>query len=362
MRVIQVLYSGLGGHGSVVSSLVLADSNSDWEHRLLFYGIEELLPVYRQFCLDHWVPFRYIKKKKGVFRFPGKEVYKVFKGTDPDVILLHSPTLVLAAWLYCVLHRKKLFVAEHTPHATKGKAERMATLLALLLASKVICLSETYRKELRKRVPYLNLNKRTVVIRNGIDLKRFSPLPLKARQEFHIGMAGRFTAQKNQALILEVATTGLSTGLFDKNVHFHFAGNGPLLTAMQKYAIDNGISDQVHFHGLLEETELIVFYCSLDLYIHMSHAETMCTSVMQAMACGIPIIGSDIPGINDLLPADDNCIDLVPDHSVATVIRSIEINLNQEYLTKKRSLSRLQAEKHFSSTKTFNDYFALIST
>ncbi|MBK6382062.1 MAG: hypothetical protein IPF69_01110 [Chitinophagaceae bacterium] len=57
MKVMQVLYSGLGGHGSVVTSMINADKEKKWEHCLLFYGIEELLTAYTDFCKSTISPF-----------------------------------------------------------------------------------------------------------------------------------------------------------------------------------------------------------------------------------------------------------------------------------------------------------------
>lgn len=362
MKVVQVLYSGLGGHGSVVSSLVQADTKGDWEHGLIFYGVEKLLPAYQEFCLSYRVPYLYIQKKKGIFRLPGKEVYRAFASLQPDAIILHSPTLILPAWLYCLRHRKKLFVVEHTPHAIKGRAERIATLLSLLLARKVVCLSENYRKELQKRIPFLNLSKRITVIRNGIDLNRFNPLPVRERQEFHIGMAGRFSSQKNQGLILEAAMAGFADGRLDKQVHFHFAGEGETLDRLKQLSEEKGLESQVHFHGLLGEMELLAFFRQLDLYVHASFAETMCTSVMQAMACGLPVIGSDIPGINDLLPAGDNTITLLPNNQVETWLKQMLSYRDRTLRDRKAAQVRQAAGQYFSAEETFAIYSQLIAS
>lgn len=361
MRVTQVLYSGLGGHGSVVTSLVLADKTNRWQHSLIFYGIEDLLPAYREFCLKGAIPFVSIKKKKGLLRLPGQEIYRAFSAQQPDIVILHSPTLVLPAWLYCIFNRKKLFVVEHTPHTTKGRAERIATLLSLLLARKVVCLSETYRTELQKRIPFFNTNKRTVLIRNGVDLDRFRPAPVKDSPEFHIGMAGRFSSQKNQALLVETAILGFTSGQLDKQVHFHFAGDGETLERLMQITKEKGLDKQVHFHGLLEEKELLVFFSRLDVYVHASFAETMCTSVMQAMACGLPVIGSDIPGINDLLPAGDNTIDLLPNEMPQNWLKHILTCRDRERRTANATRSRKAAELYFSAADSFSAYTQLIT-
>lgn len=361
MKVAQVLYSGLGGHGSVVSSLVLADNKAEWRHQLVFYGIEDLLPAYRNFCLTRSIQFVYIRKRKGLFRLPGFKIFRAFSDLSPDILILHSPTLVLPAWFFCLLHRKKLFVVEHTPHVTKGKAERMASLLSLLLARKVVCLSESYRTDLKKQIPYLNIHKRTVVIRNGIDLDRFRPVPVKDSPEFHIGMAGRFSSQKNQALLIEAAILGFSGGQLDKQVHFHFAGSGETLEQLKQLITEKGLDKQVHFHGLLEEKEMLAFFSRLDLYVHASFAETMCTSVMQAMACSLPVIGSDIPGINDLLPAGDQTICLLPNARPQSWLEQILIYKDRERRIARSIRSREAAELYFSAADSFSAYTQLIT-
>lgn len=362
MRVTQVLYSGLGGHGSVVNSLILADKESKWGHQLIYYGIETLLPAYKHFCEEQRIPYLYIRKKKGLFRLPGIEVLRAFRKQKPDIIILHSPTLILPAWVFCLFSRTRLFVVEHTPHATKGKGEKAASILSLLFSRKVVCLSAAYQREYQKQVPFLDLTGRTVIIRNGINLGQFNPAPDKQGPEFHIGMAGRFTTQKNQRLIVDVAIEGFRSGSWGQNVHFHFAGDGDQLPLLQQRVTENKLEEQIHFHGLLNETRLTDFYRNLDLYLHASFAETMCTSVMQAMASGLPVIGSDIPGINDLLPEKAACLALLPnDDTGKWIISILAYYQHPEMIRKNGLISRQIAEQFFAAETTFAAYTNLIS-
>lgn len=361
MKVLQLLYSGLGGHGSVVKSLISSDKEENWSNQIVFYGIEDLLPAYEEFCLQNQVPFICIKKKRGISLLSVKRVFSAFISLNPHVIILHSPTLILPAWLYCILKRKKLYVVEHTPHSTKGVAERIATLLALFLARKVICLSKAYQAELQERAFLLDIYKRTVVIRNGIDLKRFCPFSLKRREGFHIGMAGRFSSQKNQELLLASAIAGFADNRLSKDIHLHFAGDGETKDRLEKLASVNGLDGQVHFHGLLDESELLDFFRKMDLYVHASFAETMCTSVMQAMACGLPVLGSDIPGINDLIPEKSDYLRLLSNNDADIWIDNILLYYSQpDILTKNGHSARYAAELFFSAEKSFEGYNKLI--
>ena len=50
LKIIHVLYSGLGGNGNVVFPLLETDFGRNPEHVAVFYGVEPLLPAYREHC------------------------------------------------------------------------------------------------------------------------------------------------------------------------------------------------------------------------------------------------------------------------------------------------------------------------
>lgn len=307
MKVIQVLYSGLGGHGSVVTSLINADTRCEWENNLLFYGIEEILPAYKSFCNGKGVHYSFIKKQRGMPASGWLRVLTTFRKMQPDVIILHSPNLILPAWIYCMFHKKRLFVVEHTPHTSKGMYEKVCSFFSVVMARKVVCLSEAYRRQLASMFRMLPVNKKTIVIKNGIDTKQFCPSKSIQADGLHLGMIGRFSEQKNQAMLLTaIKEINLVASNGTKPIFLHFAGSGENLERVKLIANNTGIRDRFFFHGLLEEAAVIDLLNRLDIYVHASFSETMCTSVMQAMACGLPIIGSNIPGINDIVKDGEN--------------------------------------------------------
>jgi glycosyltransferase involved in cell wall biosynthesis len=359
MKVMQVLYSGLGGHGSVVTSLIDADKKKEWEHCLLFYGIEELLPAYKIFCEKNNIPYSFIKKKKGVFRPSGSEVRKVMKKYNPDVIILHSPNLILPAWLFTTGKKKKLIVVEHTSVKIKSKGETFGSFLSILLAKKIVCLSAAYRLHLKKRYSMLPVSKKTLVIPNGINLETFHPSDKPGGPTLHVGMIGRFTGQKNQSLIIEAAAKLFSQLSSAGNIHFHFAGEGETLTSVKSLVTEKKLEELIHFHGLLDENGIKDFLTTLDIYIHASYAETMCTSVMQAMACGLPVLASNIPGINNIVQEKENTL-LFNNADMDALINGL-LALNDKTVRERMgSNARKYAEAHFSSLVTFDKYNKLL--
>lgn len=362
MKVSQVLYSGLGGHGSVVTSLINADKQGDWSSSLVFFGIEELLPAYHDFCETQHIPYRFIKKREGIFNTGWAAVLRAFRQLDPDIIILHSPTLVLPASYYCLFRRKKLFVVEHTPHATKSRAEKLATFFSLLFADKVVCLSSGYREQLSKQFRFLPVFKKTLVIENGIDLERFRPVAKNSTGELHIGMVGRFSPQKNQVLIIEAAEKGFLSGGLDKSIHFHFAGNGETLAGLEERVRNNNLDMQVHFHGLLDEEGVLAFLQKMDVYVHASFSETMCTSVMQAMAVGLPVLGSNIPGINDLVREGENAFLFGSNDAEKLVTLVNRMASDKDRRTAMGTKARESAEERFSAVLAFDRYKKMIES
>ncbi|MBK8495622.1 MAG: glycosyltransferase family 4 protein [Chitinophagaceae bacterium] len=59
----------------------------------------------------------------------------------------------------------------------------------------------------------------------------------------------------------------------------------------------------------------MAFLQSLDIYVHASLGETMSTAIMQAMACKLPIVASDVNGINNMIIHGKTGI-LVPTHNM----------------------------------------------
>lgn len=353
LNVLQVLYSGLGGHGSVVTSLVMADKKRAWAHRLLFFGVEDLLPAYQRFAEEQQVPYDFVKKQPGSLRSGWKEVRELLEQANPDVVILHSPVLIFPAWQYCRKKKKKLIVVEHTPHAVKSLTETAGSAVSLLVADKIVCLSEEYRDGLRKKFPFLPVARKTVVIPNGIDLDDFAPVERTEKPVIHAGMIGRFSRQKNQALIIEAAIQLLAEN--GPAIQFHFAGTGETLNALQEQVKAKGLDKQIHFHGLLDEQGIKNLLAGLDIYIHASFAETMCTSVMQAMACGLPVLASDIPGINNITGAKENVILFAANDSVALKNALLCMKNSTTRIAMGR-LSRQHAIEQFSATNTFDGY------
>ena len=66
MKILHVLYSGLGGHGNIFFSMVSADTQNEFQYEALFYGIEEVREEFIEACAKNNIPWYFAKKKVGL--------------------------------------------------------------------------------------------------------------------------------------------------------------------------------------------------------------------------------------------------------------------------------------------------------
>ena len=83
------------------------------------------------------------------------------------------------------------------------------------------------------------------------------------------------------------------------DLHLALAGTGPLVTEMQQLATDLGVGVRVHFLGFRRDIPALL--AASDIFLLPSEHEGLPRSIMEAMAVGVPVVGTDIRGMRDLL-------------------------------------------------------------
>lgn len=138
---------------------------------------------------------------------------------------------------------------------------------------------------------------RVSVIPNGVDTDFFHPAAESAKSgsyPFRIVFTGRFQGQKNLSLLLEqyAALRDQST----VSLELHLVGDGPLRTELQKQADRLGLSERIVWHGWTPRDRLRAIYQQSHCFVNPSFYEGMPNAVLEAMACGKPIIASCVAG------------------------------------------------------------------
>jgi glycosyltransferase involved in cell wall biosynthesis len=153
-------------------------------------------------------------------------------------------------------------------------------------------------KQLSEKTDPINIK----VIPNGIDSTFFSPLPkdtVRASGPFKILFAGRFQEQKNIPALLYAARHLII--ILRRNIELHLIGDGPQKNKLIKAAEASGIAHSLRWHGWLDKSRLRDIYRSSDCFVNPSFYEGMPNTVLEAMACGLPVIASNVIGNQELV-------------------------------------------------------------
>jgi glycosyltransferase involved in cell wall biosynthesis len=140
---------------------------------------------------------------------------------------------------------------------------------------------------------------KTRTIHYGIDLNRFRPKRnVKVREELGLrsgdtalGTVARFTEQKGHTVLLDAAPVVLKA--FPR-AHFIFAGDGPLRETLQAQSERLGLMGRVHFLGFRSDVPEMLN--AFDVFVLPSLYEGLPNAVLEAMACGLPVVATRVDG------------------------------------------------------------------
>jgi glycosyltransferase involved in cell wall biosynthesis len=305
VKITQITYTGFGGLGSVVFSLIAADAARDHDWLLGFIGDQPLDASYPPRCEEHGVVYEAFRSTPGRPYRAWLALAHWLGEVRPDAVICHPINSILACRWYAWRYGARLVVVEHTQNQVKTRSEWAASCLSMLLADRIIVLTEEYREELQRAHGWLFRSSKVTVIPNGIDTSVFAPPAVPqaaATTVLRLGMAARFSFSKRQDMLVAVMGR-LAAWRPELSVELTLAGDGSELERVKTLAAASPLASRIRFEGLLSENDIAPWLRELDFYVHATDAETLSTSLLQAMATGLPIIATNISGVRNLLGA-----------------------------------------------------------
>lgn len=161
-------------------------------------------------------------------------------------------------------------------------------------ADRIIAVSDHTRKRLRDS--YRFEEKRLTTIPPGIDTERFRPVeerhPDVDEDVDSILVLSRLDPRKgiDKAIMAFAEMDRDETELL-------IGGTGRLESGLKQLATELGVRDSVRFLGFVPDKELPSLYSSVDVFVLPSEYEGFGIVFMEAMACGTPVVGTDVGGI-----------------------------------------------------------------
>ncbi|MFF1994028.1 glycosyltransferase family 4 protein [Bacillus mycoides] len=270
-----------------------------------------------------------------------KKLKSIIDQNKYHIIHCHTPMGGLIARLAAQKARRqgtKVVYTAHGFHFCKGSPYMNWLLyypIERILAAHTDCLitinQEDYDLAVKHRFPVKDIK---LVHGVGIDVQRFTPVTeiekreLKLQcgyksQDFLMFYAAEFNKNKNQSFLIRVLAQ-----LKNEMPHAKLllAGEGPLMEECKKIATQLGVSNMVHFLGYRNDIASLLQMS--DLAVASSYREGLPVNIMEAMACGLPVIATDNRGHRELIISNKNgwIIDRDDIKAMADRIKGISIN------------------------------------
>jgi glycosyltransferase involved in cell wall biosynthesis len=194
------------------------------------------------------------------------------------------------------------------------------------------------------------------IIPNGVDSNFFYPISHQ-NPIFQFLFVGRFQSQKNLFFLLNQ----LSLLKNKQNIPFQcgLVGDGHLKAALQKYALELNLASTLVWHGWQLKEQLRHLYQQSDCLLNLSLYEGMSNVILEAMACGLPIIASQVIG-NDAVVQHGKTgylVDLENQDDCQKALQSLLTD--QEKAQQFGQAGRNWVETDFSWAKVANEYVQL---
>ncbi len=305
-------------------------------HRASVIQLTELIGVQSSFSL-HVLPL----------------ALRIAKNQSFDIIHAHNlfffttiMALILKRWL-----KKPLVVTMHL-----GSLEHIVGIykvpaliylqsvgrLILHQSERIIAVSQAVSEHAQKLgVPQRNLR----VIPNGVDLEKFQPNchRLFTRDHVNVVFIGRLIFNKGPQYIVEAAPTVLKEF---PHVKFKFIGDGPLRKDLEQRVKNLKLESVFEFVGLKDNIPALLQ--DADLLVRPSLLEGMPLAVLEAMACGLPVVATSVGGTAELIDDKVNGLLIEPANSAQLAAGLLEVLKNPGWGRQMGQMGREKVEQSYN--------------
>lgn len=239
-----------------------------------------------------------------------------------DVIHVHSPLPPLVKSPIPVL------LTIHSPMKSGASVLKVTDLFSLATKFQAKYISYPLEKKLIKNSSMVTAVSSTVsknledyglkaedikLVYNGVDQNIFFPSGKKPEEKY-ILYTGRISYGKG---LLELIDCAKEVCEIRDDVSFVLAGDGPLLSNLKKKVTDLNLQNRIKFLGQVNRKKIVNLYQNATIFAFPSYYEGLPGSLLEAMACQLPIVATEVPGNIELIEHNKNGIFIPPKNASA---------------------------------------------
>lgn len=308
MKIGVCCYPTYGGSGAIATELGLALAARGHEIHFVSYARPARLTGYHANVFFHRVQIA----PYPLFKYPPYDLAlssllrDVSESRGLDVLHVHYaiPHAVSAILARDMLgtKRPKIVTTLHGTDITIVGLDRayfQPTRYGIERSDAVTTVSEWLRGETLR---FFQPTRAIEVVPNFVDVERFQPREESSLRKCLVPAGEKVLAHVSN--FREVKRVQDVVGIFARvaarlPARLLLAGEGPETATAERAAQDAGVADRVHFLGEQEDVERV--YAASDLFLLPSEHESFGLSALEALACGVPVIGSDAGGLPEVV-------------------------------------------------------------
>jgi glycosyltransferase involved in cell wall biosynthesis len=241
-------------------------------------------------------------------------IEEIISVEKPDILHIHFP-VCLGSWIALHIGKKCGIPVVLTLHGiSEGYSDKKLALIAKIMKipvkyclqnSDIITAISQLTKEYHEKEYALEHD--IVLIPNGVDLDLFKPIQPLPKEAFKwidsnfikIGFVGHVRHAKGLHFLVQSANEIIKQS--PQNILFIIGGEGPMRQDLMQMVSDRGLEDNFLFPGYIPDESLSYYLNSLDIFVQPSLVEGMPQGVLEAMACGKPIVATDVGGVSEIV-------------------------------------------------------------
>lgn len=281
---------------------------------------------------------------------------KFIKEGSYDIAHSHSPIAAIMLRIFCLVRFFRLNLVS-TEHAVFSSYKKMIALLDYATGwkdNKIIAVSHAVKNSLPRR-----LKQKSIVIYHGIDLER-----IKCKKVSRTQLPELRSLPRDLKLICSVAnfrrekdyyTLVSAVKLLEKQLdkfQMIIIGVGdylPVLSLVKQLALQEKVSI------LGKRDSAIDYIAASDVFVLSSYYEGLPVVLMEAAACGVPVVATKVGGVPEIVENNKNGF-LIDPRSPEKFAKALFNLLTQDALYAKCSKHQLEKSRLFDSRKTAQQY------
>ena len=294
----HLCFGGVGGQSTAARTLASSFARLGIGSGLIAVGRQADFPpdnTWDMFERQALVPLRH---RSDVHSMLG--VHRAVKAMEPRVVLCHTHRHAPAAFtgLLSLKQMPRLVTVEHHSVDLRSPADNLRSAIALLLSSAVVHMSPLSKQHYPLRKLHLIGPSREFVVPNGVAIQ--SPSSIERGPGVVVGMASRLVSGKRVDELIR-AVASLRNTRPDLLVRLRIAGDGTEKPRLDEMVRNLELREHVDLLGEVAASKMMDFFSSLHIYAHITEGENLSFSLIEAAQVGLPIVASQVPGVESVL-------------------------------------------------------------